>query len=475
MATEFKLPELGEGIDGGDVIEVLVSEGDQVDEGQTLLELETSKAAIPVPAPHAGRVAKIHVKAGDHVKVGQAMVTIEGDAKAAAAEPNDKKPSAAEKEPPPAQQSAPTSRAEKAEEKEPPAPEKEEKPPKEAPREIPPEQVPGRSKTEAPPRVKEESRPAELTETSTDLAPAGPATRRLARELGVDLRHVTGSGPGGRISEEDVKAFVRQMSAGRAKDETGPAAAALVSARQPPPLPDFSRWGPVAREPLASVRRKTAEHMSLAWSQIPQVTHFDEADITELEKFRKRHAEWAEARGGKLTVTVVALKAAAAALRAFPNCNSSLDPKSGELILKQYFHIGVAVDTDRGLLVPVIRDVDKRSLLDLAAELSATAERARQKKLSLDDLQGGTFTITNLGGIGGTAFSPIVNYPEVAILGLARAREQQVVRDGRAEIRLILPLCLSYDHRVIDGAAAARFTRRIVELLEDPFLMVLEG
>jgi pyruvate dehydrogenase E2 component (dihydrolipoamide acetyltransferase) len=474
MVTEFKLPELGEGIDGGDVIEVLVADGDQVDEGQTLLELETAKATIPVPAPHAGRVAKVHVKAGDHVQVGQPLVTLDGDTDAAAAT----SPKAARTEragspktaDPHQAQRAPASRS--ADEKRPSA----EKSTAGTP---PAEHRPQPTQKESPahqPRLAEKA-PAAPAELPGDLVPAGPATRRLARELGVDLHLVTGTGPGDRITEDDIKAYVRQLASSEPSRAT-PGATSAADRRgivhPTPALPDFSRWGPVDREPLNSVRRTTAEHLSLAWHLIPHVTHFDEADVTEWEQFRKRHSDRAAARGAKLTVTALALKAAAVALRALPQFNSSLDSASGELILKRYYHIGVAVDTERGLVVPVIRDVDKKSLLDLATELASLADRARQKKLKLEDMQGGTFTITNLGGLGGVGFSPIVNWPEVAILGLARAREQQVIRGGQPEIRLMLPLCLSYDHRVIDGAAAARFTRRLAELLEDLFLMVLE-
>jgi pyruvate dehydrogenase E2 component (dihydrolipoamide acetyltransferase) len=241
------------------------------------------------------------------------------------------------------------------------------------------------------------------------------------------------------------------------------------SATAIPPLPDFERWGPIERQPLSGIRRKTAEQMSLAWRVIPHVTQHDQADISQLESFRKQQ----ESKGPKLTVTAFALKAAASAIKQFPQFNSSLDAASRQLILKKYIHIGVAVDTDRGLLVPVLRDVDKKSVSELAQQLAELADKARQKKLAADEMQGGTFTITNLGGIGGTAFTPIVNYPEVAILGLSRSRLQPVVKDGQVVPRLILPLSLSYDHRVIDGATAARFTRRIAEMLENPILMLL--
>jgi len=296
--------------------------------------------------------------------------------------------------------------------------------------------------------------------TSEEIVPAGPATRRLARELGIDINQVPGSANGGRVSQEDVKAYVR----GLASEVQSSGSATAI-----PPLPDFERWGPIERQPLSGIRRKMAEQMSLAWRVIPHVTQHDQADITNLESFRKQQ----ESNGPKLTVTAFALKAAASAIKQFPQFNSSLDAASRQLILKKYIHIGVAVDTDRGLLVPVLRDVDKKSVSELAQQLAELADKARQKKLAADEMQGGTFTITNLGGIGGTAFTPIVNYPEVAILGLSRSRLQPVVKDGQVVPRLILPLSLSYDHRVIDGATAARFTRRIAEMLENPLLMLL--
>ena len=301
-----------------------------------------------------------------------------------------------------------------------------------------------------------------------EAAPAPPSVRRLARELGVDINEVEGSGPGGRITEDDVKAHVRlTMTTPGAVRPTAPAPAAS--------LPDFSKWGEVERQPMRAVRRKTAEHLSYAWSTIPHVTHFDKADITELEQTRKRYESKAEAGAAKLTVTAIVVKVAAAALKMFPQFASSLDMPREELIYKKYCHIGVAVDTDRGLLVPVIRDVDKKNILEVSAELAQLAERARNRKITPEDMEGGVFTISNLGGIGGTHFSPIVNSPEVAILGIARARMEPVFLNGMFQPRLMLPLSLSYDHRVIDGADAARFLRWVAEALEQPSLLLLEG
>jgi pyruvate dehydrogenase E2 component (dihydrolipoamide acetyltransferase) len=312
------------------------------------------------------------------------------------------------------------------------------------------------------------SAPAQQTQTQTApdvepegvAAPAAPSVRRLARELGVDIKRVTGSGPAGRISADDVQAFVRAAMAGGGS-------AAGVS------LPDFAKWGEVERRPMSNIRRKTATHLSNAWSLIPHVTQHDKADITALEVLRKQYGPQAEKQGGKLTMTAIALKIVAGALRKYPQFNSSVDPGRNEIIYKKSIHIGVAADTERGLLVPVIRDVDRKGVLQLAVELGAASEKARAGKLSLDEMQGAGFTITNLGGIGGTSFTPIVNWPEVAILGISRGAQEPVHVSGQFEPRLMLPLSLSYDHRVIDGADAARFLRWVAEAFEQPFVLAL--
>jgi pyruvate dehydrogenase E2 component (dihydrolipoamide acetyltransferase) len=303
-----------------------------------------------------------------------------------------------------------------------------------------------------------------------DPVPAAPHVRRLAREIGVDIHTVKGSGPGGRISQDDVKCAAKTALA---------AATAAVQAPQigfaEPALPDFAKWGKTERVSIRGIRRKTAEHLRQAWNTIPHVTQQDRADITELEQLRARFAPRAEEAGGKMTVTAIALKVCASALKVFPQFNASIDMSKEEIIYKQYINIGVAVDTDRGLLVPVIRDVDKKNIVELAAEMTQLSKKARDRKLTPDEMDGGTFTITNLGGIGGTGFSPIVNHPEVAILGLSRSRmEPEWVRD-KFEPRLILPLSLSYDHRLIDGADAARFLRWIAEAFEQPFLLSVQG
>ena len=297
--------------------------------------------------------------------------------------------------------------------------------------------------------------------------PASPTVRRLAREIGIDITQVKGSGPGGRVSEENVKAHAKALNEGRSSAPGSAIAAA--------PLPDMSKWGDIERQPISNVRRLTGEHMSRAWGTIPHVTQFDKADVTQLEVWRKESAAKAEKAGGKLTPTAIILKVAAAALTKFPQFNTSLDVAASELIYKKYCHIGIAVDTKRGLLVPVVRDVDQKNVIDLSVELTELAEKTRTDKLGIDQMQGGCFTISNLGGIGGSGFTPIVNAPEVAILGVARSQQEPVFVDGQFQPRTMMPLSLSYDHRVIDGADGARFLRWICEALETPFLVMLEG
>jgi pyruvate dehydrogenase E2 component (dihydrolipoamide acetyltransferase) len=433
MASEIKLQELKENVETVEVNAVKVAVGEVVAKDQPLLEVQADKAALEVPSPMAGRVTQINVKVGDQVKIGQTYCLIEATS------------GNGENKPAPAKVAEPAKVAAKAN----------------APAVVPPSRLPEPVAPTVAPRAE-----ASLPPSGSD-AYAGPATRRLARELGVDLQQVRGSGRNGRILEDDVKGFVRGLSAGSI-----PLAAPVAGgAPAAPPLPRFEEWGPVERQPLTAIRKLTARQMSLAWSLIPHVTQHDLADITDLEAFRKEQS----GNGPKLTVTAFALKAVAILLREFPDFNATLDSASGQLVLKRYYHLGVAVDTPTGLLVPVLRDVDKKSITHLAEELNAVAARVREKKIDPNELKGGTFTITNLGGIGGTGFTPIVNWPEVAILGLSRSRLEPVVRNGQVVPRLMLPLSLSYDHRVIDGAAAARFTRRLAELLENPLLMLLKA
>jgi pyruvate dehydrogenase E2 component (dihydrolipoamide acetyltransferase) len=358
-----------------------------------------------------------------------------------------------------------------------PEPEPEQKPEQEEEPEEEARERDAEPETEAPETEKRERKPPETeaeepekaepptekpARASTSSVPAAPSVRRLARELGVDIGDVEGSGPNGRISMEDVKAAARAVLTA-----TGAGAA--------PKLPDFAKWGSLRRERLSGFRRAAAKNLARSWAQIPHVTHHDEADVTRLDASMKKHAERVDAAGGKLTLTAMAIYVAAKALHRFPTFNASLDIAGDALVIKEYRHIGVAVDTERGLVVPVVRNADRMSVTEIAINVTALAERARNGKLSADDMEGGSFTVTNLGGIGGTSFTPIVNWPEVAILGLSRARREARWSDGGFEPRLVLPLSLSYDHRVIDGADAARFLRFVAGALEDPFALMLEG
>ncbi len=453
-STEFRLQELGENISEGDLVRLMIAPGAKVSEGQPVMELETDKAVVEVPSTVSGVVNEVKVKEGEKIKVGQVIFTLQG---------------------------APQSQAGPA-----------------VPQNRPVEHVTGQhgarlafqaairaeGKTEEQalppdqpqPRPASFSMPVQLdkvagTEHREPVA-AAPHTRRLAREIGVDIYAVKGTGPGGRISEDDIKAHAKAaLSAGAAAAQAPPRAGHFIE----PKLPDFAKWGKIERVSMRGVRRKTAEHLAESWNTIPHVTQHDRADITELEQLRARFAPKAEQAGGKMTVTAIALKVCAAALKVFPQFNASIDMEKEEIVYKQYISIGVAADTDRGLLVPVIRDVDKKNIVELAVELSQLSQKAREKKITLADMEGGTFTITNLGGIGGTAFTPIVNHPEVAILGLSRSRMEPEWIGGKFEPRLILPLSLSYDHRLIDGADAARFLRWVAEAFEQPFLLSVQG
>lgn len=471
MATEIKLPALGENVEEGEVVAVLVEEGDAVEKDQPLIELETDKATVEVPADVGGTVQKIHVSSGDTIKVGQVIVTVEaGDAKK-----EEESEELAEEEQEPKEKESKGKAAKKAE------PEKadgEGDASKE--REEKPKKKEDAKKAEAKASDRKSSRKGEVVDiregrrdeaakASEGPVPASPAVRRFAREIGVDIQEVSGSGPKGRISVEDVKDHSKVLHSKRRSASGAHPDWSDVE------LPDFARFGDVERERFSNVRRKTAQHLSTAWTLIPHVTQHDRADITRLETLRKQHSAKAEKMGGKLTITAIGLKIAAAALHAFPHFNASIDMNNEEIVLKKYFHIGVAVDTERGLLVPVIRDVDQKNILELSVELGEIAEKAREGKISLEDLQGGCFTITNLGGIGGTSFTPIVNFPEAAILGISRASVEPVHADDGFQPRLMMPLSLSYDHRLIDGADAARFLRWVCQAFEDPFLLALEG
>ncbi len=453
-ASEFKLPELGENISQGDLVRLMISPGTSVSEDQPVMELETDKAVVEVPSSVTGVVKEIKVKEGEKIKVGQVIFTLEGGATAPADEP---RPRTAPVEHVSGQHGARLAfqaaiRAEgKTEEQA-----------------LPPDQPQA-----AAPVF---SMPAQLGKVAgtehRQSIPAAPHVRRLAREIGIDIYEVKGLGPGGRISEDDVKIYAKSLLQAAS---TAIHSAPLAGHFAQPKLPDFAKWGKIERVSMRGVRRKTAEHLAESWNTIPHVTQHDRADITELENLRARFAPKAEAAGGKMTVTAIALKVCAAALKVFPQFNASIDIEKEEIVYKQYINIGVAADTDRGLLVPVIRDVDKKNIVELAVELSQLSKKARDKKIAPEDMQGGTFTITNLGGIGGIGFTPIVNHPEVAILGLSRSRMEPEWMNGKFEPRLILPLSLSYDHRLIDGADAARFLRWIAEAFEQPFLLSVQG
>jgi pyruvate dehydrogenase E2 component (dihydrolipoamide acetyltransferase) len=461
MAIEFKLPDLGEDIETGDVVRVYVSPGDKVEKEQALMELETDKAALEIPSPATGVIKGVHVKEGDTIKIGQLLVTIEdgaGEGEKAAETKTVKEEAPAAKEEP-----AETDGKKKE------APEKKTEEKKAAPKKEEPIKEP---ETTPPPEKKtEKTRETAAEEKPAQIIPASPTVRRQAREMGIDITRVKGTGPGGRITEEDLKAPRTKT----APEETKPdhvekepeekAAGAAVEA---------DKYGETERVVMTRVRKLTAERLSESW-KAPHVTQHDKADITELEKLRKHYGKEVESLGGKLTMTSILIKAVSSALKIHPQFNASVDMENGEIIYKKYYNIGVAVDTDRGLLVPVIKDADKKNIEELSVDLKVLSEKARTKKITVEELQGGTFTITNLGGIGGTYFTPVINSPEVAILGVSRASFEPVYIDGQFQPRLMLPLSLSYDHRLIDGADAVRFLRWIVEALEEPFKLSLEG
>ena len=467
--ADFTLPELGENITAGDVLRVLVKAGDTLEKDQPVVELETDKATIEVPSSVAGRVTAVSVKAGDKVKVGQTLLTVE-DGAAAASKPAAK---AAEQAPPPQQSAAVGANTAEKVPDDGGQEQHVEGPKRDAAVVARPFQGRDRAAESPAPQTSDKvvdfsrgaRQPVEAPPApDTPQAPAAPSVRRMARELGVDIDQVAGTNPGGRISVEDVKAHARRLIETRAAG--APAATAV---------PDFSRWGDIERQPMRAVRRKTAEHLTAAWTTIPHVTQFDAADITALDEFRKKYAKRVEEAGGNLTVTSIAVKVIAAAMKVFPQFNASIDMAAGEIVFKKYVHIGIAVDTDRGLLVPVVRDADRKNITQLSVEIAQLSEKARTRKIALDEMQGGCFSISNLGGMGGTNFTPIVNAPEVAILGIARARMEPVFKDGAFVPRMMLPLALSYDHRLIDGADGIRFLRWVVDAFEQPFLLALQG
>lgn len=426
---DIKLPRLGEGAESGTVVSIFVKPGDQVKEGQTVLELENEKAVAPIPSSASGRVAKLYVKEGDKLSVGQSILSLETDGAGAPA------PAA---KPAPA---APKSQA--------------------RPAGVPAQREDTRPTTTPAPEAPSVDVVGEPV--VNESVAAAPAVRKLAHDLGVDLTRVRGSGHGGRIMLEDLRAYIQQL---QQRAFESPAARAPAESKQAAEHIDFGKWGSYTRKPLSSLRKVIARRMQESWNAIPRVTQFDEADITNLAALRKKYSGEYEKKGGHLTLTPFLMKVVVDILKKHPIFNSSLDETTDEMVFKDYYHIGVAVDTEQGLIVPVIRDVDTKNLLQLSRELADVAERTRQRKIGTDELKGGSFTISNQGGIGGSFFTPIINKPEVAILGVGRGVLKPVVRGDKIEPRTMLPLGMSYDHRVIDGGMAARFIVDFVKALE---------
>jgi len=417
-----KIPFLADGIDSGAVVNILVSKGDKVAKDQIVLELETDKAVAPIPAPGSGTVLEILVHEGDKVAVGQTVMTLSGGKEPEKKTPDEKKP--------PVSATVPAAVSKPA---------------------------------NAPSQTVQTAGEHAYESKSGFQPPASPSVRKLARELGIDLARVKGSERGGRITEADLKVYIQTLQGQAARGDSTATAVQKPTAESI----DFSKWGSVSKKPMTGLRLKIAQKMSESWSTIPHVTQFDEADVTSLMDLIQQHNPEYEERGAKLTLTVFALKAAVQALKKFPLVNSSIDEATNEVVTKEYYHLGVAVDTDQGLIVPVLRDADKKDLLTLQKELNELAERTRQRKVGLEELRGGTFTISNLGGLGVGHFTPIINKPEVAILGLGRGALKPVIREKKLTERVMLPVCLSYDHRLIDGAAGARFIREIVQAFEN--------
>jgi pyruvate dehydrogenase E2 component (dihydrolipoyllysine-residue acetyltransferase) len=418
---DVKLPKLGEGADSGVVVNIFVKEGDTVAKDQAILELENEKAVASIPSTGAGVVAKVHVKSGDRVGIGARLITITESGQPAAT---------------PVAAAAPKPAAKKI----------------------------AAQPTPEPEESEEES--AEVEEEVSDAAVAtSPSIRKMARELGINLGKIRGSESGGRIVIGDVRAYFQRLVKAAAK----PAAVVAGVAAPAKPVPvqiDFSQWGPVTKKSVTPLRKVIARRMAESWNTVARVTQFDDIDFTKLGELRKKFSADYEKKGVKLTLTPFVLKAVAETLKKHPIFNSSLDEVANEIVIKEYIHLGIAVDTDQGLMVPVIRDVDKKSVFDLAKELEALAAKARDRKISADEMKGGTFTISNQGAIGGAHFTPIINLPEVAILGLGRGTLKPVVRDGKIEARMMTPMALSYDHRVVDGGSAARFTVDLLKAFE---------
>ncbi len=437
--TEIKLPHLGENIESGQVVSILVSVGDHIDKDQNILEVETDKASIEVPADAGGVVKKIHVNDGDTITIGQVILSLQ-----------EKIESQSDG------QTTVSSKAAPSDSEEVPMEDKVEAPPTNDANEI--------DDADNRPSIPVSASPVIRDRQHSALVPAAPSTRRFAREIGIDIGSVPGTGAKGRILIEDVKAFAKRINLGVASGSGN----GTIETRL---LPDFTKWGETQSVPMSNVRRATAEHLSHAWRSIPHVTQFDKADITELDKQRKVCGQRDEFADAKLTITGILMKIVSDALRQFPQFNSSIDIPNKTIIHKSYCNIGIAVDTDRGLIVPVVRKVDEKNLVELSSELTGIAQKARDRKVGVEDMQGGTFTISNLGGLGGTAFTPVVNWPEVAILGIAKSQIEPVYIAGQFQPRTVVTLALSYDHRAIDGADGVKFLRWIVDALENPMVL----
>jgi pyruvate dehydrogenase E2 component (dihydrolipoamide acetyltransferase) len=460
MIEEIRIPEISENVKSGNVVSVLVREGDMVNVDDVLIEFETEKAVVEIPSPVKGKITELLAKEGLEMKIGDVIARVDTAAQAEEV-PEAKEPVEVLKEAEPLQSAAEEPVAAAAGVEEPQEPERE------------PEEVAAATGAEAGEQEDTQKPIKAEKERAAGLgpAPASPSVRRFARELGVDIYAVAADHPGGRITEADIKAYVRKR---RPPEVSRLATIAPSGPAGEPPLPDFSRWGQIEAVELAAVRRITAQSTSVSWQTVPHVTQFDEADISELQAFIQNNAAKVARQGAKLTLTAVLTKVCAEALRKFPRFNSSIDLTNGRLILKKSVHIGLAVDTPRGLLVPVIRDADTRGITELAILIADLAERARNKKIKPDEMEGGGFTISNQGGIGGVAFTPIVLWPQAAILGVSRASIEPRYIDGQFKPRSILPLALSYDHRILDGADAARFLRWVCESLATPFTMFLD-
>ena len=461
MIEEVKIPEISENVESGTVVSVLVQVGDLIDIDDVLIEFETEKALVDIPSTAKGKITELLAREGKEMRVGDVIARVDTQAGSADRAITEPESAAAEPEALPEEEAVeqkPKEHAQDALEAKP------------AEKPVAEDEGADRREIDEKPEPKGRAEAAADRPVDGGPAPASPSVRRFARELGINIYDVQASGSDGRITKADVKAHVKQ--AAHPAEKAAPAAA--VEAGAEAKLPDFSRWGETETVELDAVRRITATNMSTAWRTVPHVTQFDRADITGLQEFIKENTGRVAQAGGKLTVTAILVKVCAAALKKFQRFNASIDMSSQRLILKKYVHIGVATDTPRGLLVPVIRDADRKSISRLAAEITDLAERARNKKLKPDEMEGGTFTLSNQGGIGGEAFTPIVFWPQAAIIGVSRASIMPRYMEGEFKPRLMMPLSLSFDHRIIDGADAARFLRWVCESLEQPFTMLLE-